>query len=286
MKEGADGVRARLLIVDDEGMHMRALCDTLDADGYATTGCESPAEALAAMQRDGFDLLLTDLIMPEMDGIALLRAARQKDPDVAAIVMTGHATIDTAVKAMQAGAYDYIVKPFRAAQLRPVVARAVEARQLRRANRELERRIRERSRELEVANRDLEAFSISVSHDLRAPLRAIQGFGEMLRERHGAGIPAEGQRLLQNMLAGADNLGQLIDGLLSFARSGREPLNLRPFAMGALVRDVVAELQRQHADRRVEVEMEVLPDCQGDAMLIRQVLVNLLGNAWKFTAGR
>ncbi|MBW4053399.1 MAG: response regulator, partial [Proteobacteria bacterium] len=104
---------ARLLVVDDEAAQLRALCDTLELEGYAPTGFASPREALSGLQPDTFDLLLTDLMMPEMDGIELLRAAKRIDRDLAGIVMTGHGTIDTAVKAMQAGALDYILKPFR-----------------------------------------------------------------------------------------------------------------------------------------------------------------------------
>ncbi|HEY0342900.1 MAG TPA: response regulator, partial [Steroidobacteraceae bacterium] len=127
----------RLLIVDDESVQMRALCDTLTLEGFTTTGFVSATAALAELRSQEFDLLLTDLMMPEMDGIALLAAAREISPDVVAIVMTGHAAIDTAVKAMQAGALDYIVKPFKLAVILPVINRALSMRQLRLANRQL-----------------------------------------------------------------------------------------------------------------------------------------------------
>lgn len=275
-----------LLIVDDEVAHMRALCDTLQIEGYATTGAVSASAALAEMRGKTFDLLLTDLMMPQMDGIALLRAAQGIDADVAGIVMTGHGTIDTAVKAMQAGACDYIVKPFRMNQLLPVIARALEARRLRRLNKELERRILERTRQLEVANRDLEAFAYSVSHDLHAPLRAIQSFCDLFVADYGAAVPAEGQALLTHVRSGAERMGHLIEDLLSFARSGREPINLRRVAMNELVVEVLAELGPDSAGRRVELTVPPLPDCVADPALLRQVLVNLLSNALKYTAGR
>ncbi|MGB6452371.1 MAG: response regulator [Steroidobacteraceae bacterium] len=275
-----------LLIVDDEAAHMRALCDTLQIEGYATTGVVSASAALAEMRGKAFDLLLTDLMMPEMDGIALLRAAQEIDADVAGIVMTGHGTIDTAVKAMQAGACDYIVKPFRMNQLLPVISRALEARRLRRLNKELEHRILERTRELEVANRDLEAFAYSVSHDLHAPLRAIQSFCDLFVADYGAAVSAEGQALLAHVRSGAERMGHLIEDLLSFARSGRAPINLRRVAMNELVGEVLAELGRESAGRRLELNVQPLPDCLADPALLRQVLVNLLSNALKYTAGR
>jgi signal transduction histidine kinase len=277
---------ARLLIVDDEAAHTRALCDTLGIEGYATTGFESPTAALEAMRGRTFDLLLTDLMMPEMDGVALLREAQQIDPDIVGIVMTGHATIDTAVKAMQAGACDYIVKPFRMNHLLPVIARALEARRLRRLNKELERRILERTRELELANRDLEAFSYSVSHDLHAPLRAIQALCDMLPAECGTGLSDKGDNLLMQIRGGAARMGQLIEDLLSFARSGRASLDAVEVSMNELVREILGELRSENAQRRIELIVQDLPPCQADAVLLRQVLVNLLSNAFKFTSGR
>jgi len=275
-----------LIIVDDEAAHVRALCDMLQLEGYATSGFESARAALAALREQSFDLLLTDLMMPEMDGIALLREARELDIDITGIVMTGHATIDTAVKAIQAGACDYIVKPFRVNQLLPVIARALDSRRLKRLNRELERGILERTRELEVANRDLEAFSYSVSHDLRAPLRAIHGFCEIFVEQYGEEVPEKGRALLKNAILGAEHLSHLIEALLSFAHCGREPLTLRRVSMQALVGDVLTELQRLNPDRKIEAQVGELADCSADPTLLRQVLVNLLSNAYKFTVGR
>jgi DNA-binding response OmpR family regulator len=125
---------ARLVIVDDEEALMAALCNTLKREGYATTGFTSARAALAQLREQPFDLLLTDLMMPEMDGIALLRAAREIDRDLAGIVMTGHGTVDTAVKALRDGALDYVLKPFRLDNLLPVLARALETRRLQTEN--------------------------------------------------------------------------------------------------------------------------------------------------------
>lgn len=286
MTASTEAPRVPILIVDDEAPHVRALCDTLELEGYAPKGCESGAAALDLMSKGSFELLLTDLMMPGMDGIELITAALAVDADIAGIVMTGHATIDTAVKAMKAGACDYIVKPFRMNQLLPVIARALESRRLKRLNKELEQRIRERTRELEVANRDLEAFAYSVSHDLRAPLRVIQGFCEMFLEDHAASVPPEGLKLLGNVVSGTENLSELIEALLKFARCGREPLSVRRVSMRALVGEVLAELARQHPERSVQVSAEPLGDCWADPLLLRQVLVNLISNAYKFTAGR
>jgi signal transduction histidine kinase len=283
----------RLLIVDDESAQMKALCDTLTVEGFSTSGFVSAKLALTALREQPFDLLLTDLMMPEMDGITLLAAAREISPDVMAIVMTGHAAIDTAVKAMQAGALDYIVKPFKLNAILPVINRALSMRQLRLANRQLEERIRERTLELEVANRELESvnrelesFSYSISHDLRAPLRTVQGFCEMYMEDFKSSIPPEGLPLLERVDAGARRMGQLIEDLLALSQLGRRPLVRRAFELEKLVQRLVREALAKEPERKVEVRIGNLSQCDGDPSLIEQVLVNLLSNALKFTRGR
>jgi two-component system, sensor histidine kinase and response regulator len=157
----------RLLIVDDESALMRALCDTLSVEGYLTRGFGSAQEASLTLRPGQFDLLLTDLMMPEMDGITLIKAVREIDETLGAIVMTGHGTIDTAVQAMQRGALDYVLKPFKLNVILPVISRALDVQRLRRENAELQERARRRSEELATAYQDLESFSYSISHDLR-----------------------------------------------------------------------------------------------------------------------
>ena len=125
---------AKLLIVDDETAQMTALCKTLQLEGYETVGFSSANEALATLRKESFDLMLTDMMMPEMDGITLLRNAFEIDSDLAGIVMTGHGTIGTAVEALKAGALDYILKPFKLSAVLPVLHRALGVRQLRMEN--------------------------------------------------------------------------------------------------------------------------------------------------------
>ena len=120
----------RVLIVDDEVELMTALCESLTDQGYEALGRTSAHEALALLQEQDIDLLVCDLVMPEMDGIALLRAALDIDPYLAGVIMTGQGTIQTAVDAMKVGAYDYVLKPFRLQALLPVLARALQVRRL------------------------------------------------------------------------------------------------------------------------------------------------------------
>lgn len=125
---------AKLLIVDDETAQMTALCKTLQLERYETVGFSSANEALAALRTQSFDLVLTDMMMPEMDGITLLRTAFEIDSNLVGIMMTGHGTIGTAVEALKAGALDYILKPFKLSAVLPVLSRALSVRQLRMEN--------------------------------------------------------------------------------------------------------------------------------------------------------
>jgi len=275
--------KPRILVVDDEAAQMQALCDTLPAQGYDTVGFTDGASALTELQSNRCDLLLADLMMPGLDGIALLRAAQQIDPDLVGIIMTGAGTISSAVDAMKAGALDYIQKPFNLSVIIPVLQRALAVRRLRLENVELERKVRERTLELEIANRELEAFSYSVAHDLRGPLAVIVGGAEQLIEDHAAQLPEPARRLTEAIRAGGEHMQQLTDGLLRLSRLSREPLTRTPIDVGALVREVVDELRRLHAGRNVVVEVGDLPACTADRALLRQLVVNLLANAFKFT---
>ncbi|HKU16459.1 MAG TPA: ATP-binding protein [Steroidobacteraceae bacterium] len=273
----------RVLIVDDEVAQMKALCNTLEIEGYVTAGFSSACEALASLRKGQVDILLTDLMMPDMDGIALLKAAREIDGDLAGVLMTGHGTIDTAVKAMQHGALDYILKPFKLTTVLTVLSRACEVRQLRLDNAALQERERGYIAELEAANKDLEAFSCSVSHDLRAPLRAITGFSEMYLADFGGDVPPEGRRLLERVVQGAAQMDQLIEDLLRFCRYSRQPLQTRAVQLDGIVQRVIEDLRSREPARAVEWRVGALPEVNADAGLLQQVLINLLSNAFKFT---
>ena len=141
----------RLFIVDDEASLTQALCSTLRLEGYATVGFTSAHAALDSLPESHCDLLLVDLNMPEMVGIDLLRAAQLIDPAIVGIVMTGAGTVTRAVQAMQAGALDFIMKPFNLSTILPVISRALEIRRLRVDNLQLEQRVREHASELEAS---------------------------------------------------------------------------------------------------------------------------------------
>jgi PAS domain S-box-containing protein len=153
-------------------------------------------------------------------------------------------------------------------------------------NDQLEQRVRERTADLEVVNRELEAFSYSISHDLRAPLRAIDGFSQILLEDFGPALPEVAQSHLKRVRAGTQRMGHLVDDLLEFSRLGKKALEVKTVAPAAIAREVVNDLRAAEPGRQVQVSVGELPSCAADPFLLRQVYVNLIGNAWKFTRGR
>jgi len=159
-------------------------------------------------------------------------------------------------------------------------------REIERLRQDLERRVLERTAELTAANAELEAFSYSVSHDLRAPLRQIAGFSKILAERCGAEQDPEIKRYAERVQEGAQHMGELVDDLLNLGRVGRQTLSRRLTPLNSIIDAALRELKHEWANRRIEWRIDPLWSAECDPRLVRQVFVNLLSNAVKFTRMR
>lgn len=167
---------------------------------------------------------------------------------------------------------------------RDITDRKHAEQQIKELNQDLERRVAERTKQLEAANKELEAFSYSVSHDLRAPLRSIDGFSLALAERYVEQLDDKGKHYLQRVRAASQRMGELIDDLLHLSRVTRSEMQCQTVDLSAMVQAIAADLQQTEPERQVEFSYAPEVVVQGDPRLLRVVFENLLNNAWKFTA--
>jgi signal transduction histidine kinase len=167
-----------------------------------------------------------------------------------------------------------------------ITAQKLAEQEILRLNAELERRVAERTTQLEATNNELEAFCYSVSHDLRAPLRSIRGFSEVLLERYGSKLDERGQEFLRRACESSHYMDDLIEDLLKLSRVGRSELSFSRVDLSHLARDIAAELRRGDPSRTVRFQIRPGLQTWGDEHLLRIVLANLLSNAWKFTSKR
>lgn len=288
---GINEEKALVLIVEDNPEMNQFIRESLASEykiAFALNGKDGLQKALELRP----DLIMSDVMMPEMSGDALVREIRSR-PEfnlTPILLLTAKADDALRVQLLQEGASDYVMKPFSEAELLVRVRNLVNFKLADQKTRLLNASLMERNQELkqlttqlERTNQDLEGFSYSVSHDLRAPLRIIDGFSNILLTDHTAQLDAEGQRAVNTILSSTQKMSQLIDQLLDFFRLGRQAIRYELVNMNTVVRSVIEEALKLEPNRSIEINAADLPTAYCDPALIRQVWINLLGNAIKYT---
>lgn len=302
----------RILAVDDSRTYLETIAEQLRADGYEVVKASSGEDALELLAVEQVDCILLDLLMPGLSGTETCKRIKGAPMlrNVPLIMLTALDDPEAMIEGMNAGADDYVSKAvefdiIRArlrAQLRrkqfedenrrvreEIVRTNAEARSARQTAEEravLLQQLAAKNRDLALVNKELQMFAYSVSHDLRQPLRSMDGFSKVLLETYGDQLDDDGRHYLERVRAGAQRMGQLIDGLLLLSRVTRQELRVVPLRLDVMAGRVLERLREAEPSRDVELELANPLEAGGDEQLVESVLENLLGNAWKFSSGR
>ncbi len=345
-----------ILIVEDSPTQAEKLSYVLMQAGYNVSVAPDGRKALEEIREHQPNLVVSDIVMPEMDGFTLCREIKKNLSEIPVILLTALSDPADVLRGLECGADNFVTKPYDENYLLERIYHLLADSELRKEshaqaagkiffkgeeyrissdrqqilelllstyetavmkNRELkeaqdklevmndqlqteigERRRREeevrrlnedlrrRALQLEEANKDLESFSYSISHDLKAPLRGIAGFSQILVQDHIDELSEEGRALLDKVRVSADRMGMLINDILAFARAGQAEIRPTVIDTNNLVRGIVEELSAGSGGRDVCFKVGALPGAFGDAAIVRQIFYNLLSNAVKFTRGK
>ena len=279
-------IKPKILLVDDRPENLVALKTVLKGLNIETITATNGNDALKATLHHDFALALLDIQMPEMDGYELAGILREeeKTSNLPFIFISAVYTDNLNVfKGYENGAFSFITKPFQPEILLNKVNFFIDKYMQEVALYELNKNLKDKNEELKHINQELESFSYSVSHDLRAPLRSINGFSEILRKNYEEQLDDNGKRYLVTIRDNALRMGELIDCLLNFSRLGRKELNKTDVDMNMLVDDVIKELDIEKKET-LNYQVDDLQKVKGDVLLLKQVLLNLVSNAVKYSA--
>lgn len=285
-----------ILLTDDNPVTLKALAAALEADGHRVTTAATGKEALDLAKGTAFDIIITDIKLPDTSGLHILEAIKELNPETAVIMITGHASVETAVEALNEGAYAYILKPVAMAELETIIGNALREQRLLRENRELveslqqsNKRLEDTIRALEGVNRAKSEFMARMSHELRTPLNSIIGFSEVLLDSEIAPTDSDSSfEFLGYIHSSARHLLNLIDGILDLSRveSGKMELQKSRFDPAVLLEEIRMTVMPMITAKKQTLSVDIAPEIPpvlADEARLKQVLLNLISNAHKFT---
>jgi two-component system, sensor histidine kinase and response regulator len=272
---------SHILIAEDSPAELKLLCGILEGEGFHVIGCGSAAEALEHARNRSFGVAVVDYRLPDLSGTQLLEQLRIFDDQIRVIIYTGVASYDSIKEALNLGAFAYLEKITDPSELLRHVHRACLERVDRYAS-DLEQTVALRIEELARSNRDLEEFASVVAHDLRSPLLTISGYCQLLSDEYGDRLDATAHEYLGHLVAGAERMDRLIEGILEYSRAGRAATPLRRVNMQSVLGQAMANLEGEIQERDAQIVVGPLPTVIGDQTQLVQLFQNLLGNALKF----
>jgi two-component system sensor histidine kinase/response regulator len=290
-KTSASETKVDILVVDDDATKRFALTAILAPLGQNVIEAASGADALRQLLKQDFAVILLDVRMPGMDGFEAAQLIRQRPRSelTPIIFVTALDRAETDMgRGYDLGAVDFVFAPVVPAILRAKVSVFVELykaqQELRRYRTQLERLVQERTTALTAMNRELEAFSYSVSHDLRAPLLAFDGLNQSLLKDYGDSLDPRAKDYLQRMRRASERMTSVFDGLQTLFRLTSGEIHRETTDVSAMATEIVDEMRAADPERRVDIAIGEGLTAFGDPRLLRILLTNLVSNAWKFTS--
>jgi signal transduction histidine kinase len=276
MTETNKNQQPAVLVVDDEAGLRDMLSFGLTDRGYRVVCAASGEEGLEKAKHERFDLVVTDMMMPGIGGVEVLKGLKAIQPHAEVIMATGCATLETAVESMKQGAYDYISKPYGLDQLCILFDKALE-----------HRRLKAKVGHLEELNRMKSEFLANMSHELRTPMNAIIGYSSLLIDKAYGDISPKQEQGLKRIETNAKNLLQLINNILDFSKlsAGRMLLYVEPCDLKEIAEEVQSAVEVLARERNLTFTVEIPASIplRTDKTKLKQILINLIGNAIKFT---
>jgi two-component system sensor histidine kinase/response regulator len=286
----------KILVTDDDLATLKTLSANLEDMGYRVDTASNGQKALELIRKQGFNIVIADIKLPDISGLEILETAKELNPETAVIMITGHASIETAVNAINEGAYAYILKPVAMSELETTLNNALREQRLLIENRDLVESLQQSNKRLEEANRALEQvsqaksdFTARMSHELRTPLNSIIGFSEVLLSRKMSPADrATHEEFLGYIHISAEHLLHLIDSILDLSKIEAGKLTMEPkeFDFRVLLEDVNITVLPMFTAKKQTLNLEIgegINSVFADEPKLRQVFLNLLSNAHKFT---